>query len=91
MFHFLVLAKLHGDHPTGHAGIATYDENKNGISWNYIADKTEMTEAWTKLEKTFTVPEGIKYIKFAVSGVGAGEFRFDDICLTKLRTKNSSQ
>ena len=90
MFHYLVLAKLHGDHPTAYARMTVFDENKNAISSNLV-DKTEMTEAWTKLEKTFTVPQGGKYINFRLAGVGTGEFRFDDVCLTKLRNKNSAK
>jgi hypothetical protein len=83
-FSFEVWVKLHGNKPVSYAGVATFNENRNAVSWNFVSDKTSQTGAWVKLEETFTVPEGIKYIKFKLSGSGSGEYRFDNIFFAKL-------
>jgi hypothetical protein len=81
-FSFEVWVKLHGNKPASYAGVSAFDGNRNTVSWNFVSDKTSQTGAWVKLEKTFTVPEGIKYIKFKLSG--SGEYRFDNILFEKL-------
>ena len=84
VFSFKVSAKLQGDTIAGYAGIATFDEKKQAISWNYISGKIDRTDEWVTVEKTFTIPEGITYIRFKLSGTGSGETRFDDIVFEKL-------
>ena len=83
-FSFEVWVKLHGNKPASYAGVAAFDGNRDAVSWDFVSDKTSQTGAWVKLEKTFTVPEGIKYIKFKLSGSGSGEYRFENVSFSKI-------
>lgn len=83
-FRFEARVKLHGDKPSAYAGVAAFDINKDVVSWNLVSVKTNQTGVWGKLEKTFIVPEGIKYINFKLSGCSSGDFRFDNIFFEKL-------
>ena len=83
IFSFQGSVKLQGDNISAYLGVAFFDKNKNVIQWNYINQKTDTIGTWTKVEKLFTIPEGINYINFRLSGVGIGEFRFDDISFSK--------
>ena len=82
-FSFKVSTNMQGQTPTAYAGISTFDEKKEVISWNYVSEKTERTGGWVTLEKTFTIPADISFIRFKLSGTGAGEYRFDNISLKK--------
>ena len=75
---------MKGTKAVAYAGVTAFDENRNVVSWNFVSDKTSQTDAWVKLKKTFSVPESIKYIKFKLSGIGSGEYRFDNIFFAKL-------
>ena len=41
------------------------------------------TGEWVKVEKKFTIPDGIDYIRFRLFGAGIREYRFDDINFRK--------
>ena len=86
VFSFEGLVKLRGDKISAYAGITTFDKYKNPIKWNYMSEKVDKTEKWIKVKKAknkFIIPNGINYIKFKLSGVGIGEFKFDNICFRK--------
>ena len=88
VFGFKVSVKLQGDKLKAYAGVAAFDETKHAISWNYISEKIDRDAEWVTVEKTFTIPEGITYIRFRLAGTGVGEFRFDDIYFLKKNTYN---
>ncbi|MCP4992098.1 MAG: hypothetical protein GY928_40440 [Colwellia sp.] len=83
IFSFEGLANLQGDKISAYAGIAAFDKQKNPIKWNYLSEKVDKTKKWIKVKNRFVVPNGINYIKFRLSGVGIGKFKFDNICLRK--------
>ena len=64
--------------------MAAFDENKKAIHWRYAMEKVSKADTWVKIEKRFSITKDIKYIKFMLTGSGAGEFRFDIISLSKL-------
>jgi hypothetical protein len=83
IFSFEVFVKSQGDNISAYAGVAVFDENKKAISWSYIKNKVDKTGEWVKVEKKFTIPDGIDYIRFRLFGAGIGEYRFDDINFRK--------
>ena len=65
--------------------IVFYDSNKKTMNWHYApmdvpADKKN---EWTKIERSFSVPSGVKYIRFRVAGSGAGKIFLDNILMIK--------
>jgi hypothetical protein len=83
-----VFVKLHGGKIFAYAGIAAFDKQKEPIKWNYISEKVDKTKKWIKVKNRFIVPNGINYICFRLSGVGIGEFKFDDITFKKEALSN---
>ena len=79
VFSYKAFAKLLGDSPIASTSIVTFDKDERVISWNDFSKQTDTVDEWVPLEKTFTIPEGVTYIRLRVSGTGIGEFRFDDI------------
>lgn len=82
-FMFSVSLKLHGDNVSAYAELAAFDDMKNAISWNYISEKIDITGKWVTVERSFTIPKGISFIMFKISGIGIGEYRFDDVIFAK--------
>ena len=64
--------------------LASYDKDKNVIKWDYEKTIVSQNNKINKITKRFTVTDGIAFIKFRITGVGVGEFRFDDIKFRKL-------
>ncbi len=85
IFSFEGLANLQGDKISAYAGIAAFDKQKNPIKWNYISEKVDKAKKWIKIKNKFIIPNGISHIRFRLSGVGIGEFKFDDISFRKER------
>ncbi|WP_133112035.1 hypothetical protein [Candidatus Scalindua japonica] len=84
IFSFDGFARIQGEkNVSAFIGIAAFDGQNEPIKWNYISEKIDNTEMWTKKNKTFVIPDNIKYIRFRLTGVGIGEFRFDDIFFRK--------
>ena len=83
VFSFEGFAELRGNKISAYVGIAAFDKHKKPIKWNYISEKVDKTEKWIKVKREFIIPDNIKYINFRLSGVGIGEFKFDNICFRK--------
>jgi hypothetical protein len=83
IFSFKGFVKIKGDDISAYAGIAAFDEERVAIKWNYVKVKVVEHDKWIEVEKTFMIADGIKYIQFRLSGVGIGEYRFDDITMRK--------
>ena len=81
VFNYKASVKLQGDNLSAYASVATLDADEKIISWNDFREQADRTNEWIEMEKTFTIPKGISYIRFRISGTGTGEFRFDDIHL----------
>lgn len=83
VFHFMLFAKKNSKQVAAYAGVAAFDKNKETIQWNYIKEEVDQINQWGKVEKRFTIPDGIDFIIFRLSGAGVGEYRFDDIFFQK--------
>ncbi len=83
VFSFEGFVKIQGDIISAYACIATYDKFKKPIKWNYISEKVDTKGQWIKVENRFAVPNNINYIRFRLSGIGIGEFKFDNINFRK--------
>jgi hypothetical protein len=83
-FSFTASVQLHGDKLSAYASVAAFDEKKKAVSWNFISEKIEKTGEWVTVEKSFTIPEGISFLMFKISGAGVGEYRFDNITFSKI-------
>ncbi len=90
MFTYTTFVKLLGDSPTAYVSVATFDANEKVISWNDFSRQADIMDEWVQLKKTFTIPEGIAYIRLRVSGTGIGEFRFDDVSFMKIAYSEKS-
>jgi len=85
-FSFTGAAKLKGDKVSAYAGVSAFDRDKNAITWNYLKEGVGRNNLWLNFNRSFSVSDkNIKYIRFRISGIGIGEFRFDDICFKKER------
>ena len=82
-FSFDGFVKIDGEKAVASIGVSAYDENMKAINWNYIRRKTNKLGMWVKIEKSFSLSEKIKYIRFKLSGFGAAKFYFDNIYLRK--------
>jgi hypothetical protein len=83
VFGFEGFVSLKGKNLSAYIGVSSFDEDKKVIQWSYLGETTSATVIWVKLAKHFTIPEGISYIDFKLSGAGTGEFRFDNILFWK--------
>ena len=63
--------------------VDSFDKDKKAIKWKYISLDVSSNREWKKHEKTFVIGEGVKYIRFRLSGIGVGEFRFDNVSFRK--------
>jgi len=66
----------------------TYNENRDPIDWNYGKTKVIQTGSVVSVLKRVSVQKEIAFIRFHISGVGKGEFRFDDIRLKMISEEN---
>ncbi len=82
IFSFKGVTKINGN-GTAYMGISIFDEGQTAIKWNYIKVKVVEHDKWITVEKRFTITDDIKYIRFRLTGVGVGEYRFDDIVFRK--------
>ncbi len=83
IFSFELFAKIEGDNISAHAGIDTFDKYKAPIKLNSFTERIDKAEMWIKIKNRFTIPCNTKYIRFRSSGMGIGDFRFDNIFFRK--------
>jgi len=84
VFSYTGFLSLKGKNTYAGFSFTSYDKNKNVIKWNHETTKKNQSNEVIKIAKQFTVTDEIAFIKFKIFGRGAGEFRFDDIALSKL-------
>lgn len=83
VFFFEGFAKTKGEGIKTSLGVVLKDERKEVVQWNYAGEILEEADRWTKITRRFTVPEGISYINFRLTGSGKGQFWFDEIKFQK--------
>jgi hypothetical protein len=86
VFSFRGWAWLEGEKACASIGVSAFEGGRKAISWSYVIVEVDRRGAWVKVERTFRIPEGIAYIRFRLSGVGEGTFRFDDVRFEKERS-----
>jgi len=84
VFRYAGFLSLKGKNTYAGFSFTSFDKNKNVIEWNYETTKINQNNEVVKIAKQFTVTDEIVFIKFKIFGRGVGEFRFDDIALSKL-------
>ena len=65
-------------------GITTFDKDKKVLKWGYLRVEANKVGPWCDVKETFPIKDKVHYIKIILSGHGIGEYRFDDIRLTKV-------
>ena len=60
-----------------------YDAGHTVINWGFARQKIEGT-GWARYEREFTVPTGVAYVRFQLTGKGAGETYFDEVRFEKI-------
>lgn len=84
VFHYSVFVRLQGEKIRASAGADTFDSNKKVIKWGYVTQKVDENGPWIRIDKTFMIDDDVNYIRFRLSGVGVGEYRFDDVKFEKI-------
>ncbi|MEI6437353.1 MAG: hypothetical protein WCO69_01230 [Candidatus Omnitrophota bacterium] len=61
--------------------VSLYDAGRTVIDHGYgsVSSGPDKTSQWQKLENRVTVPEGVAFIRFRLSGQGPGAVYFDDV------------
>jgi hypothetical protein len=62
--------------------VILYDTDQKALDW-WFAGQDVQSQPWKHLHREFSVPEGVRYIRFRVSGTGTGESYFDDLTFTR--------
>lgn len=85
IFYFEGLVYIKGDNLSANLSVAAFDENQNVIGWNLFKKKVKRTGVWIGVENQFNIPNDIRYINFRLTGVGKGDYRFDNITFRKIK------
>jgi hypothetical protein len=72
----------------GALSVALYDADMQVKEWNFAMETVAGADNWRKVDRTFTVPVGVKYLRFRLSGWGVGKAWFEGISFKKLRDKS---
>jgi len=64
--------------------LVTYDKDMKVLEWNYAAKTVNAEKDWVDLVNEFELPEGVKYIRFGLSGSGAGKIWIDNVVFSKV-------
>jgi len=79
-FTYKAKVKISNGDPVAIIGVDSFDKDMKIITWCYSKIKSDKLDKWNNLVNSFSIDdEKIKYIRFRISGVGQGEYRFDDI------------
>ncbi len=83
-YQYSIRVKLIDSDSYARASIVTYDANREALSWSNFKTKAVKHNEWVDLRQNFTIPKGVHYIKFRITGAGIGEYVFDNFVLKKL-------
>jgi hypothetical protein len=85
ILYFEGFVSIKGDNLSAYLSVASLDKNKNLIDLNFIKEKVNKTGQWIRVEKQFNISDdNIRYICLWLSGVGKGDYRFDNIIFRKI-------
>lgn len=68
--------------------IASYDKDKKVINLNSEKVRINRNNQFDKATKSFTIGDGIGFIRFRIIGSGVGEAKLDNMNLRKLKNDN---
>jgi hypothetical protein len=83
VFYYEGSAMLQGEEAGAGLGFTTYDLKKNVLEWNYGSSAVKPGPIM-RIRRQVKIKEGIRFIRFRLSGIGCGQYRFDHIRLTKI-------
>jgi len=83
VFSYSIYIQLRGEEIRASASVDSFDKDKKVIQWGYITEQVEEMGTWVKIDKKFMINDDVNYIRFRLSGIGVGEYRFDDVCFRK--------
>jgi len=76
--------KILGKGTVGAMSVVLYDVNMNIKQWDYAVEYVTGADNWQKVNREFTVPVGVKYIRFRLSGTGIGKIWYNEIQFKKI-------
>ena len=85
-YQYSILVRMTGEDSYARSSLITYDANRKALSWSNFTARVARHDEWLNLQRNFTIPAEVHYIKFRITGAGIGEYRFDDFVLNKLST-----
>lgn len=83
IFSFEGLVKFQGKNANAILGVIVFGPDKQVLKWYYADERIVGTTEWQKISRRFMIPEGVKYIRFRLSGSGVGKAWFDDVQFNK--------
>lgn len=81
LFSFEGYVRTSGD-AMGQLSVILYDQDRKVLDWGCAARKVRSSD-WTSARNWFEVPRGAAYLRFQLTGAGAGEVYFDDLRFVK--------
>lgn len=85
VFGFHGKVKTTGKEVTANLSLVLFDANRGIIRWHYGKASVDHEGEWVELSSAFTIPEGVHYIQFRLTGWGKGQTRVDDVVFYKDR------
>jgi hypothetical protein len=85
VFSFSGWVKTSGKEAVGALSVTLYDADRQVKDWNYAMEPVSGADNWQKVEREFTMPVGVKYIRFRLTGWGEGKAWFDGIKFMEIK------
>ncbi len=76
--------RVDGDDVGVGLGVTSYDEDMKVVKWNDGYKKVSGARSWKGVENVYVVPEGVRFIRFRLSGAGEGKVWVDGVGFLKL-------
>ena len=84
-FYMEAFIKMEGDSLHSYLSMVVFDNNKKAFHWARFKSSTYKKGEWIKVAKEFVIADPtISYIKFRLTGKGAGRYFFDDVLFRKI-------
>ena len=83
IYSFSGWVKTSGKEAAGTLSVVLYDADKQVKQWHYAKESVTGADNWRCVERKFIIPDGIKYIRFRLTGWGEGKAWFDEIRFKK--------
>ena len=84
VFDFSAFVKTSAKGIAGSISVITYDDGIKQLQWGYAMKSVTGNQNWQFVKGELTVPEGVKYLRFQLSGSGIGQTWFNDLKFNKV-------